>query len=178
MATRVHYKSWSLIFVLFAFLAFVFLAIRRPPPATASAVAMKFVGYTNLPNNDLRFALFSISNQARYAVHWRGDWVEVEGNQNHKGRTVNPSLPGYTYAPVLKMGESVEFAVGEPFHATASGRWRFSMSFTRYSVQERWFDFSWRHKLPTQIGPLVLVDSQRILNPSNHVTVSTEWLTK
>jgi len=178
MATRVHYKRWGLVLVLISLIAFVLLVFRRPPPATASAIAMKFVGYTNLPNNDLRFALFAVSNQTMYAIRWRGDWVEVEGSQYHKGRTVNPSLPGYTYGPVLGKGESVEFAVGEPFYGSESGRWRFSMSFTRYSFQDRWFDFSRRHQLPMQIGPLVLVDSQRILNPSNHVTVSTEWLTK
>jgi len=178
MATCVHYKRWGLILVLVALLGCVLLAIRKPPPTTASAVAIKFVGYTNLPNDDLRFALFSVSNQASYAIRWRGNWVELEGSQDHKAETVNPSLPGYTYDPVLKMGESVDFAVGEPSDAKESGRWRFSVSFTRYSVQERWFDFSWRHKLPTEIGPLVLVDSQRILSRTNHVTVSTEWLTK
>lgn len=139
---------------------------------------MKFVGYTNLPGNDLRFALFSVSNQANYTVRWRGDWVEVEGNQNKQGRTVNSNLPGYRYQPVLSSGDNVAFAVGEPLDATESVQWRFSMAFTRYSVRERLFDFSWRHKLPLQIGPLVLVDGQRILNPSNHVIVSTEWLAK
>jgi hypothetical protein len=153
-------------------------SIRSQSSATSNAIAMTFVQYTNLPGNDLRFALFSVSNQAAYAIHWRGDWVEVEGSQNHKGRTVNSSLPGYTYEPVLKAGACLEFAVGEPFYALETGRWRFSMSFSRYSVRERWFDFSIRHKLPLKLGPLVLVDSQRILSPSNQVTVSTAWLTK
>ena len=160
-----------------ALLAVVFLAIRRPR-ATGSAIAMKVVGYTNLPNNDLRFALFSISNQAKYPIRWRGGWVEVEGSQDHKARIVNPGLPGYTYNPMLKIGEELQLAVGEPFYGGESGRWRVSMSFTRYSVQERWVDFSRRHKLPLKIGPIVLVDSQRLSSPSNRVTVSTEWLTK
>jgi hypothetical protein len=140
MATRIRYKRRGLILVLMALLALLGLALRRPPPATASAIVMRFVGYTNVPNNDLRFALFSISNQAFYAIHWRGDWVEVEGHPEQKGRTINRSLPGYTYAPVLKSGESLMVAVGEPFDATESGRWRFSTTFSRYTVEERWFE--------------------------------------
>jgi len=180
MATvmRARHKRWGLVAALVLVLAVVFFNIRRHPPAASNAIEMTFVGYTNLPGNDLRFALFSVSNQAAYAVRWRGDWVEVEGSQNHKGRTVNSSLPGYTYEPVLKAGASLEFAAGEPFYASETGRWRFAMSFSRYSVRERWFDFSFRHKLPLKLGPLVLVDSQRILSPSNRVTVSTAWLTK
>ena len=175
---RARYKRWGLVATLVVILAVVIFSIRSDPSATSSAIEMKFVGYTNLPGNDLRFALFSVSNQTAYAIRWRGDWVEVEGSQNHKGRTVNSSLPGYTYKPVLKAGASLEFAVGEPFYASETGRWRFSMSFSRYSVRERWFDFSSRHKLPLKLGPVVLVDSQRILSPSNQVTVSTAWLTK
>ena len=175
---RARYKRWGLVAALVVVFAVVIFSIRSHPSATSSAIEMTFVGYTNLPGNDLRFALFSVSNQAAYAIRWRGDWVEVEGSQNHKGRTVNSSLPGYTYEPVLKAGASLEFAVGEPFYAFETGRWRFSMSFSRYSVRERWFDFSSRHKLPLKLGPLVLVDSQRILSPSNRIIVSTAWLTK
>ena len=171
-------KRWGAILGLIVILAGALVMMCRPPRATSNAIAMTFIGYTNLPGNQLRFALFSVSNQALHAVRWRGDWVEVEGEQNHRAKTVSSSLPGYTYAPVLKAGGNGEFAVGEPFRATESGRWRFSMSFSRYSPQERWFDFSLRHKLPMKIGPLVLVDSERILSRSNHVTVSTEWLTK
>jgi hypothetical protein len=52
------------------------------------------------------------------------------------------------------------------------------MAFSRYDIRERWFDFSLRHHLPLKIGPLLLVDGQRILNPSNQITVSSEWLAK
>src|SRR5687767_10215857 len=114
MATRVHYKRWRLILILPARLGCVLLAIRTPPPTTPSAVAVQFVGYTNRPNDALRFPLFSVSNQASYAIRWRGNWVELEGSQDHKAETLNPGLPGYTYDPVLKIGESLEFAVGEP----------------------------------------------------------------
>ena len=178
MTMRFHSKRWAWIFVLMSLLAFLFLASRQPAPTAASAIAMNFIGYTNLPNNDRRFALFSVSNQANYAICWRGDRVEVEGSPNHQGRTINPNLPGWRYAPVLRPGESVEFAMGEPFYDSEHGRWRFSMSFARYSLQARWLDYAWSHKVPSKIGPLVLVESQRLLNPSNHVTASTEWLTK
>jgi len=58
------------------------------------------------------------------------------------------------------------------------GRWRFSMSFTRYTWRARSLDFSFRHKLPLGFGPVVLVDAQRILNPSNNITANTAWLAK
>ena len=145
---------------------------------TANAVAMTFVGYTNPPGNWLRFALFSVSNQAPYTVRWRGNWVEVEGNPSHWARTVNPSLPGYTFANVLKVRESLRLAVGEPSNASETGRWRLALSFSRYTWRERWLDLSFRHKLPLRLGPIVLADPQRILNPSNSVTVTTAWLTE
>jgi hypothetical protein len=145
---------------------------------TANAVAMTFVGYTNPPGNRLRFALFSVSNQAPYTVRWRGNWVEVEGNPSHWARTVNPSLPGYTFASVLKVGESLRLAVGEPSNASETGRWRLAMSFSRYTWRERWLDLSLRHNLPLELGPIVMADAQRILNPSNSVTVTTAWLTQ
>jgi hypothetical protein len=160
---------------LLALLACVLFAVRTPPLATSRALALKLVGYTNLPGDDLRFALFSVSNQAPYAIRWWGDWVEVEGIEYRKGRIVNTNLPGWTYDPVLRAGESMQLAIGEPLE---SARWRFTMTYSRYSVQERLFDLSWRYRLPLQIGPLVLVDGQRILNRTNHVVVSTEWLTK
>ncbi len=155
----------------------VILSTRSQPPATISAIGMTFVGYTNAPNNNGRFAMFSVSNHAGHSIRWWGDWVEVEGSSEHKARIVNPSLPGFTKNPVLKAGASLRLAVGDPFSGPETGRWRFIMSFSRYSLRERWLDFSFRHRLPLKIGPIVLVDDQRILNPTNHVTVSSKWLT-
>ena len=40
------------------------------------------------------------------------------------------------------------------------------------------FMISMQRNLPMKIGPLVLVDGQRILSSSNHVTLSTEWFAK
>jgi hypothetical protein len=175
MSTRC--KRCVLLSALVAMVLVVILSSRSNSPATASAVEMTFVGYTNPPGNGLRFALFSVSNRTTRAIRWRDSgWVEIEGSQEHKGVTVNPSLPGYpgSYGPVLKGGASLTLAVGEP---SDNKRWRFAMSLSRYSWEERWFDFSFRHRwLPVKLGPVTLVDTDRILSRSNFVTVSTAWL--
>jgi hypothetical protein len=175
---RASFKRWTLIVVLAAVIVVAFLRLSGGPRATASAVAMTFVGYTNLLGNHLRFALFSVSNQAPYAVRWRSSWVEVEGSPDHKAETLNPSLPGFTREPALKARGSLRLAVGEPFYDSESGRWRFAMSFVPYTSRERWYDFSMRHKLPLRLGAVVFGDTQRMLSPSNNVTVTTAWLAK
>jgi hypothetical protein len=168
-----------LLLALVAIVAIIIIwSMRTEPLATSNAVTITAVGYTNPPGDSLRFALFSISNQTPYSIRWHGDWVEVEGRADHKGRTINPNLPGYTYGPVLKKGEALTLAVGEPFYSSEVGRWRLAMSFSRYTTREWWYFFAPRHKLPLQLGPLVLVDGQRVLDPSNHVTTSSSWLTK
>ena len=169
----VRYKRCALLSALIAVLLIVILS--RSKSTTAGAIEMTFIGYTNLPGHVARFALFSVSNRATCAVRWRGDWVEVEGSQERKARTVNPGLPGYTYDPVLKSGGSLRLAVGEP---SENGRWRFKMSWSRYSWQERWLNSSYRHGLPLKLGPVALIDSERISSPSNRVTASTAWLAK
>lgn len=171
-------KRYALFSALVAIVFVVILSSRSNSSPTASAIEMTFVGYTNPPGNGLRFALFAVSNRTTYAVRWRGDWVEVEGNQEHKAQTVNPSLPGYpgTYGPVLKGGASLTLAIGEP---SENKRWRYTKSWSRYSWQWRWRDFSFRHRwLPLKLGPVALIDDQRLLSPSNCVTVSTAWLVK
>jgi len=52
------------------------------------------------------------------------------------------------------------------------------MGFSRYTFRARWLDLSYRHKSLAKLGWLLGVDSQRILSPSNQVTVSTGWLAK
>jgi hypothetical protein len=168
MRKRVYIALTVLLVILAGVIAWQVLRERKPVyegsrrSATANAVAMTFVGYTNPPGSRLRFALFSVSNQAPYAIRWRGNWVEVEGNPSHWARTVNPSLPGYTFANVLKVGESLRLAVGEPSNASETGRWRLAMSFSRYTWRERWLDLSLRHNLPLELGPIVLVDARRV----------------
>ena len=149
----------------------------RTAPNPASPVAMIRLGYTNPPVGHGRFVLLCVSNQAPYAVRLRGNWVEVEGSRYHWARTINPSLP-CNIPPVLKGRASITFAVGEPIDASETRRWRFGMLSTRYTWREQWLDLSFRHKLPLKLGPIVLVDAQRVLNPNNCFTVTTDWLTK
>ncbi len=137
---------------------------------------VKLVGYTNAPNNNSRFALFSVSNTSGRGIRWWGDWVEVEGSSEKRAKVVNRSLPGYSKTPVLNAHGTLTLAVGPPFRAPETGRWRFCMSFTRYSLRERWLDFSFRHKLPLKFGRIQLVDDQRILSSTNHLIITSEWL--
>ena len=173
---RTRGKCWGLVAAVVAILVIGFLLLRRQSPATAGAVKIAFAGYTNAPNSPRLFALFEVSNHASYDIRWWGDWVEVEGSSEQKARVVNFALPGVIGDPVLKAGDSFMIAVGVPFHPPETGQWRFAMSFSRYLAAERYLDFSRRHKWPLRLGPIVLVDDQRILNPTNHVTASSDWL--
>jgi len=175
---RSRHKLWGLFSAAVAIIVIIILSGGSRPSATTRAVGMTFVGYTNFPGNHLRFALFAVSNRSAFAVRWRGDRVEVEGGRYDKGRTVDTRMPGYTYGPVLENGKSLTLAVGEPFDGSETGRWRFAMSYSRYSVRERWLDLQFRHKLPLRLGSLVRVDDQSILAASNHLTTSSTWLTK
>jgi hypothetical protein len=85
-------------------------------------------------------------------------------------------LPGFKKDYLLKAHDILTLAVGPPFHPPETGRWRFCMSFTRYSLREKWLDFSFRHNLPLKVGPIKLVDDQRILTSTNHLVVTSEWL--
>jgi hypothetical protein len=84
-----RYKRWLVLLTLMAVILIALLNLTNRPPATVSAIALTFLGYTNPPGNNTRFALLSVSNQAPYTVKWYGDWVEVEGVPEHKGRTGN-----------------------------------------------------------------------------------------
>jgi hypothetical protein len=172
-----RHKWWMLLFLAFIVMLVIVLlsSSRSIPSASAEAVGIQFLGYTNHPSTTLRFALFSISNQAAYPIRWRGDWIEMEGSQSHQGRTVNLQIPECKYGPVLKAGQAFTLAAGD---SAKSARWRLGMAFSRYTTQWRCYDFSFRHRLPLQLGPLVLVDAQRLLAPSNYVTTSSAWLAK
>ncbi|HXJ56187.1 MAG TPA: hypothetical protein VNU68_05935 [Verrucomicrobiae bacterium] len=167
-----HYRRWGLVGAFVVILAVLLFKGIGKNAARPDDIAIRFVGYTNQPGNYLRFALLSVANNSAYTIRWHGDWVEIEGSPDRKGRTVNASLPGYTYGPLLKAGQTLTLAVGEPSEA---GRWRLDMSFSRYTWRKRWLDFSFRHKL--SLG-LRLVDSQQLLDPTNHVTASSGWLAK
>jgi len=149
--------------------------LRTREESTASVVTVILVGYTNPPVGHGRFALVSVSNQAPYTVRLRDSWVEVEGSPYHWARTLNRSLP-YKIAPVLKSRESLTVAVGEP--SSESSRWRFAIASSRYTWQERLADCSLQHRVRLRVGPIVLLDRQRWLNPTNSVMSTTTWLTK
>jgi hypothetical protein len=170
-------KRWLVLAVVVVAFALIILSSRNSPRLD-KAVTISFVGYTNPPNNTHRFALFSASNQGPYSIVWRGRWAEVEGSPEHQAETLNPFLPGYTIERILKGGHSVTMAIGEPLDPMQVGRWRFAMGFSRYSFQERCLDLSSGHKFLTKLAWRLGVDGQRILSPSNQVTVSTTWLTK
>ena len=150
----------------------ILMFILSHPPATCRGIVISFAGYTNLPNDALRFALFSVSNQDSATIRWRGNWVEVEGVQYPKAPTINPGLPWST-GPTLKRGVSLALAVGEPSEA---GRWRFCLRFSPYTLKERLLDYAFKHNLPTKLGPLLILDSQQILNPTNFITNYSPWL--
>jgi hypothetical protein len=175
---RAHHKRWGLLLAVLAGLFLVILVGSKQAPTTSTAVMLTFIGYTNTPGSPTRFALFSASNQAPYAVRWRGLHVDVEGEDNRKAPTINLNLPGPPREPVFKPGASLRIAIGEPVHVSESGRWRLVMTHSRHTWQSRCVDFSWRHKLPLRLGPIVLLNDQRIVDPSNHVAATSDWLRK
>src|SRR5579862_5536276 len=141
--------------------------------APANALKMSFLGYTTntKSNDDQRFALICISNQAPYSIRWHGEWVEVEGSPSHTGRIVDPSLPGYPpYALVLKPGASMKIAAGAPCDGSGGHRWRWAMKYSRYTWRERWFDFALPRRLPMKVGPVSLVGHLRLY------VATTMWL--
>jgi hypothetical protein len=170
---RVRYKRRVAIAALAAITLIARLTFTGRPPATVTALAVTLIGYTNaLPGGNWRFALFSVSNQAPYTVRGYEDSVDVWGFPAIKRPAIHPA-----YAPALelKAGQSVLTAVEEPFDLP-TGRWRYVMSFSRYTWRTWWYDKSLTRKwLPLRVGPVVLADS---LNPTNRVTVTTAWLTK
>jgi hypothetical protein len=173
---RVRYKGRLVIAALVVITLIALLTFSSRPPAIAGAITITFLGYTNAqPGNNWRFALFSVYNQAAYTVRGYEDSVEVEGVPDRKRQATHP---GYAPALELKAGQSMLMAIGEPYDLPAAGRWRFAMAFSRYTWRSWWLDKSFSGRLPLKVGPVVLVDSQRVLDPTNHVTVTTAWLTK
>jgi hypothetical protein len=145
--------------------AVILLAIlAKPSPTTSIGVA--FLGYTNLPNNHLRFALFRIANHDRVQLRWRGVSTEVEGDSNLKAPIMNPSLPWITPTP-LKIGGSRTLGVGEPLDGE---RWRVQLCFSRCTLRERLFQYGMTHNLPSPFTRLI-PDMPPIL------MTNTAWLT-
>jgi len=100
--------------------------------------------------------------------------VEVEGNQNYLAPTLNLKLPWFK-GLTLKKGESLTIAVGDPQEEV---QWRFTTTCSPYSFRIRLFDFALNHKLPIRAGRFRLLDTQKMLNPTNSITNSSVWLGK
>jgi hypothetical protein len=161
-----------LLLALVAIILIALVTLRSRPPAIANAITITFLGYTNAPGGNWRFALFSISNQAPYTVRGYEDWVEVDGLPDYKGPATHP---GPMRQPELKAHRSMLMAIGEPYgqpEIPEGGRWRFAMAFARYTWRTWWLDEAFRGRLPLR------VDAGRVLNATNRVTVTTAWLTK
>jgi hypothetical protein len=167
-----------LVLVLLAVLLVIILVARsRRPFVPATAVGLVLLGYTNPPGNAVNFALFCISNQSPYPLKIRDSWVEAEGVSYRKARVMNVNLP-HTIGPVLKSGESLRLAVGEPSDEPDAAHWRFALSFSRYTWRERWLAFTWKRNLPPWLMRRLRADRQQLLAATNQTTVATQWLTK
>jgi hypothetical protein len=132
------------LFIVLALLALLFLILTRKSGEPSASIQLKLTGFTNAPNSSTRFALISITNMDSVPIRWRGNAVEVEGNQNALAPIVNPSFPWFTAKP-LAAGESITVAVGEP---TEGDKWRLKVLFIRYPFRERFRDFCVKHSYP------------------------------
>ena len=165
---------WLILLILPVLLILLVVRLPNEHASVSRGITISFTGYTNLPNNTTRFALFSLRNQDSLPIRWRGNWVEVEGLQYNKAPTINRSLPWFA-ALALKRRDSLTVAVGEPLE---EGRWRFSVLCSRYTLRARLLDYAFEYKLPTRVGRFTLLDSQQILSPTNSITNSSIWLAK
>jgi len=171
---RIRQRRWLLALVLIAAPVLLVVSLTAKRQSGTGGLVLSFVGYTNLPNNATRFALFSMRNQAPLPIRWRGNWVELEGSQYNNAPVINPSLPFFSN-PMMKRGGELTVAIGEPLE---EGRWRFAVLWSPYGLKERALDFAMKHRLPTRIGRWSVIDAQQILNPTNFVTNSSTWLAK
>ena len=167
MAMRMISRRFlAMAFVIALIVAVAILFFIRVKPAAPTSLSASFAGYTNLPNNHLRFALFTITNFDRLPLRWRGVVTEVEGDNNLKAPIVNPSLPWITPTP-LKPGSSMMLAVGEPLDGE---RWRVQLRFSRCTFRERLYQFAIVHRVPPPFSRL-------IPNMPPIQTTNTVWLT-
>jgi hypothetical protein len=157
-------RPWSRwLFIVIALLALLFVPLIRWSGKPSAAIQLKVIGFTNAPNSSTRFALISIANRNSVSIRWRGNAVEVEGNQNALAPIINPGFPWFTAKP-LDPGESITVAVGEP---TEGDNWRLKVLFVRYPFKERLRDFCVKHSLPFSFG-----------NPPVPQSTTSEWLSR
>src|SRR6187455_1503430 len=105
------HRRWSRgLLIVLALLALLFLLLIRRSDEPPALIQLKQIGFTNAPSRNTRFALISITNMDSVPIRWRGNAVEVVGNQNALAPIVNPSFPWFTAKP-LAAGESITVAV-------------------------------------------------------------------
>src|ERR1051325_7160667 len=158
-------------------LVVVLLATCHRAPKAPGHVTLTFLGYTNAPNNNSRFALFAVTNLTGHDIRYFDEWVQVEGRSARGTEILNPAQSAFTRDPVLRAGGSLALAVADPLHAPETARWRFTLVLRRYSLGLRWFDFAVRYRLPFRLGAIKLVDFQRIQRSDLDMLVSSDWLT-
>jgi hypothetical protein len=152
------------------------LVTLRDDPPQGAPVVISLLGFTNGIGSDRPFALFMISNQWSRPIRWSGDWAEVEGMADFRARTTNPSLPANYPSLALKGGDSFVWAVGQP-NLEPHNRWRLTLQYRKHTLKSRWFDWSMRNpRVPMKVGPLVLVDPQKVLGATNQQRSSSEWV--
>ena len=174
-----NHKRWVLALLATILVLAALVTFRHSPKAAPSAVTMTLLGFTNTPVGFGHFSLFSISNASNYRISLLAGLAEVEGDPQPRARIITTNLPGWTYNPIrLNPGENTLYHFGDPFYPPETGKWRFRISYRRYSVRERWFEFLTRNKLPLKTGPVVLVNPEPIYNPTNQSTVYSQWFTK
>jgi hypothetical protein len=156
----------------------VLLATCHRAPEAPGAVTITFVGYTNAPNKNARFALFAVTNGTGYDLRYWGDLMEIEGEPHRTADVFDAAPPPFNPDRVIRAGASGTLPVSVPLDAPVTARWRYRMVYRPYSLGLRWLDFLWGHKLPDKIGPIKLVDYDRLLAETNDVTVVSDWLTR
>jgi hypothetical protein len=148
-----------------AFGLFLLLAMALLNSSTrAREPRITFAGYTNLPNDNTRFLLFTIENTDLLPLRWRGNAIEVHGSSSFKAPTINHALPWFT-ARTLKSKSSMTLAIGEP---SEGQKWRLVLKFSRYTPREWLRDLQFKYpilgRIPT--GPL---------EPQ---TITSDWITR
>src|SRR5262249_33193911 len=128
---RARYKRRVVVIAaLLAIIFIVLLTLSSRPPATGTALAITFIGYTNALGytnawgGNVNCVLFSVENAptntiGEYKVGW-DFWFfpAIKRPATH---------PAYMPALELKAGQSVVTAVEEPLDLP-TGRWRYVMS--------------------------------------------------
>lgn len=158
-------RSLAVAILLVMISAAAILLLRSSGTPARGSLNVQFLGYTNLPSGNLRFALFTMANADRVPLRWRGVATEIDGDSNLKAPVINGALPWITSSPI-KSGQSILLAVGEPYEGE---QWRVQLRFSRCTFHERLHQFAMSHKVPAPISLLVP-------NTPPVYTLNTSWI--